>query len=169
MEGAIHALEEDLAGFRTGRASTALVERLTVPYYGTPTPLNQMATIAIPEPRLITIRPWDPNGLKAVEKAIMASDLGLTPNSDGQIIRLSIPHLTEERREELTRLSAKRVEDARVAIRNVRRDLIHHLDQEDLPEDELYTAKETAQELTDEFIRHADELGERKAAEILEV
>jgi ribosome recycling factor len=168
MQGAIDALDEDLSGFRTGRASTALVDRLTVEYYGTPTPLNQMATITTPEPRLIAIRPWDQNSLASIEKAILASDLGLTPSNDGQVIRLSVPALTEERREELIKLTSKRVEEARVAIRNVRRDLLHHLDDEDLPEDDLYRAKEDAQELTDKYIELADEHGERKAEEIRE-
>ena len=169
MKGAIDSLDHDLAGFRTGRASTALVDRLVVEYYGSPTPLNQMATISVPEPQLIAIRPYDPSVISNVEKAIMASDLGLMPSNDGQVVRLNVPALTEERREELGRLVAKRVEEARVAIRNVRRDLIHHLDQEDLPEDELYQAKDEAQKLTDEYIALADEHGNRKAEEIREV
>lgn len=169
MKGAIDSLDHDLAGFRTGRASTALVDRLVVEYYGSPTPLNQMATISVPEPQLIAIRPYDPSSIANVEKAIMASDLGLMPSNDGQVVRLNVPALTEERREELGRLVAKRVEEARVAIRNVRRDLIHHLDQEDLPEDELYQAKDEAQKLTDEYIALADEHGTRKAEEIREV
>lgn len=168
MQGAIEALDEDLAGFRTGRASTALVDRLTVDYYGTPTQLNQLATITTPEPRLIAIRPWDQNALASVEKAIMASDLGLTPSNDGQIIRLTVPQLTEERREELIRLANRRLEEARVAIRNVRRDLLHSLEELDLPEDEEYRAKEEAQELTDAFIERAEKHGERKTAEIKE-
>lgn len=169
MQGAIDSLDHDLAGFRTGRASTALVDRLVVDYYGSPTPLNQMASISVPEPQQITIRPWDPGGMASIEKAIMASDLGLTPSNDGQIIRLNVPALTEERREELGRLVARRVEEARVAIRNVRRDLIHHLDQEDLPEDDLYQAKEEAQQLTDKYVGLADAHGERKTEEIREV
>jgi ribosome recycling factor len=169
MEGAIAALDEDLSGIRTGRASPALVHHLTVEYYGTPTPLNQMATIAAPEPRLLTIRPWDARSLPAIEKAIMASDLGLMPSSDGQVVRLPIPMLTEERREELIKHAAKRCEEARVAIRNVRRDLIHHLDAADLSEDALYGAKEESQKLTDQFISKVDALYERKAAEIREV
>jgi ribosome recycling factor len=168
MRGAVHSLEEDLSGIRTGRASPHLVDRLTVPYYGTPTPLNQMATIAAPEPRLLTIRPWDPTAMAAIEKAIMASDLGLTPSSDGQTIRLPIPILTEQRREELSKLAARRCEEARVAVRNVRRDVLHHLDHEDLPEDELHRARDQIQELTDEFIKMVDKAGEQKAAEIRE-
>lgn len=169
MHGAIEALDDDLAGFRTGRASTALVDRLMVEYHGTPTPLMHMATIGTPEARLIAIRPWDRSALPIIEKAILASDLGLTPSNDGQIIRLFIPQLTEERREELIRLASRRVEEARVAIRNVRRDLLHQLDDLELPEDELYRARDRAQELTDEFIALADEHGDHKAVEIREV
>ncbi len=169
MQGAIDALDDDLAGYRTGRASTALVDRLMVAYYGTPTPLNQLATITTPEARLIAIRPWDQNVLPTIEKAILASDLGLTPSNDGQIIRLAIPQPTEERRAEMIRLASRRIEEARIAIRNIRRDLIHHLDGLDLPEDDLFRAKEEAQELTDEFVKIADEHGEHKVAEIREV
>ena len=169
MQGAIDSLDHDLDGFRTGRASTSLVDRIQVEYYGTPTPMNQVSTITAPEPRLIAIRPWDRNALAAIEKAILASDLGLTPSNDGQVIRLPIPQLTEERREELIRLVNKRVEEARVAIRNVRRDLIHHLEQLELPEDEEYSAKEEAQELTDSHIAEADQHAEHKSEEIREV
>jgi ribosome recycling factor len=128
-----------------------------------------MATISIPEPRLIAIRVWDQNAVVHVEKAIMASDLGLTPAIDGQVVRLPIPSLTEERREELTRLASKRVEEARVSIRNVRRDVLHHLDDLDLPEDELYARKDEVQEMTDAHIEKADAHGEAKFAEIREV
>jgi ribosome recycling factor len=169
MQGAVESLDHDLSGFRTGRASTALVERLQVPYYGTPTPLNQMATLAAPEPRLITIQVWDRGAVSQVEKAILASDLGVTPSVDGQLIRLPVPALTEERRGELVKLVARRVEEAKVAVRNVRRDVLHHLDQLDLPEDDEHGAREDAQELTDDFIAQADRHGERKTAEIREV
>lgn len=169
MQGAIHALEEDLSGFRTGRASPALVDKLMVPYYGTPTPLNQMATVSAPEARLLTIRPWDPSVLAAIEKAIMSSDLGLVPSSDGQVIRVPFPPLTEERREDLIKLAAKRCEEARVALRNVRRDVLHHLDQEGIPEDEMYRAKDHIQTLTDEFVKKVDQLGDSKASEIREI
>ncbi len=168
MKSAVDALEEDLGGIRTGRASPALVDRLQVEYYGTLTPLNQMATIAVPEPRLLTIRPWDQKAMATIEKAIMASDLGLTPSSDGQVIRLPIPMLTEERRETLTKLAARRCEESRVEIRNIRRDLIHDLDHAELPEDDLHWAKHEAQELTDRHIVSIDEAGHRKAAEIRE-
>jgi ribosome recycling factor len=168
MKRAVEALEEDLGGIRTGRASPALVERLHVDYYGTMTPLNQMATIAAPEPRLLTIRPWDPRGMAAIEKAILASDLGLTPSNDGQVIRLPIPVLTEERREELIKLAARRCEEARVEIRNIRRDINHELDHDDLPEDDLHWAKHESQELTDRFITKVDEVSQRKVDEIRE-
>jgi len=169
MAAAIESLDKDLSGFRTGRASPALVERLVVPYYGTPTPLNQMATVSAPEPRLLTIRVWDAGAVAAVEKAILASDLGLTPSRDGQLIRLPIPPLSAERREELIKLATRRVEEARVAVRNVRRDLLHHLDGLELREDDLHRRKEVAQEMTDEHIALAEQHGERKAAEIREV
>lgn len=173
MEKALEALSSDLVGIRTGRASPALVERLMVDYYGVPTPLNQLASIAVPEPRLLAIRPWDQAGLTAIEKAILKSDLGLTPMNDGKIIRLAIPPLTEERRRELVKLVAKRVEEARVAIRNLRRDAIEtarELEEEKMiSEDDLYRAKEEIQELTDRMIQRADEIGKQKEVEILEV
>jgi ribosome recycling factor len=169
MQGSIDALDADLGGYRTGRASTALVDRLEIDYYGTATPLNQMATISVPEPRLIAIRVWDVNAVPQIEKGIMASDLGLMPSIDGQVIRLSIPALTEERREELTKLASRRVEEAKIAIRNVRRDVLHHLEDLDLPEDRLYMLKDEVQEMTDKFIEQADGHGEAKFAEIREV
>jgi ribosome recycling factor len=171
MDSAIDTLDRDLDGFRTGRASTALVDRLIVDYYDTPTPLMQMATVSAPEPRLLTIRPWDQTKgiLGKIEKAIQASNLGLTPSNDGHIIRLPIPPLTSERREELIRLVHKRVEEARVAIRNVRRDVLHEIDRLKLPEDNAHDARDRVQALTDKHIKLADEHGERKSAEIREV
>lgn len=169
MEGAIASLDEDLSGFRTGRASSHLVDKVQVDYYGTATPLIQLATITTPEARLILIRPWDAKVIPAVERAILASDLGLTPSSDGQVVRLTVPQLTEERREELVKLVHKRVEEAKVAVRNVRRDLLHQLDSLELPEDVLHRDKDKAQELTDEFVHLADQHGEAKSAEIREV
>ena len=169
MASAIESLDHDLGGYRTGRASTALVERLHVPYYGTPTPLNQLASLSAPEPRLIAIQVWDRNAVSQVEKAILASDLGLTPAVDGQLIRLPVPVLTEERRNELVKLVARRVEEAKVAIRNVRRDLLHALDGLELPEDDEHRARDEAQEMTDRHIALADQHGDRKAAEIREV
>lgn len=173
MEKAVLALQNDLRTIRTGRASPALVEWLKVDYYGTLTPLNQLASIAVPEPRLLTIRPWDPGALGAIEKAILKSDLGLTPNNDGKIIRLSIPRLTEERRKELVKLVARRVEEGKVAIRNCRRDGIEELRQFEkeklISEDDFYQGKEKIQELTDKYIEKMDGLGESKKEEILEV
>ncbi|MBN1401335.1 MAG: ribosome recycling factor [Anaerolineae bacterium] len=173
MEKAVAALRADLLGVRTGRASPALVERIQVEAYGGVMPLNQVATIAVPEPRLITIRPWDASTIGAISKAIMKSDLGLTPNNDGRIIRLPIPPLTDERRRDLARLVGRRVEEARVAIRNIRRDGLRDLTtlekDGELPEDDFYKAKDDLQALTDQYVKQADELGEAKEAEILEV
>jgi ribosome recycling factor len=173
MQGAIQALEEDLAGIRTGRAHPALVERLPVEYYGTPTPLIQLASISVPEPRSLLIRPFDSSSVKAVERAIQTSDLGLTPNTDGKVIRLNLPMLTEERRRELIRLVNSRVEEARVAVRNVRRDSIRDLrefEQEKMiSEDELHRGEDELQKITDRFIDEINAIGERKEKEILEV
>lgn len=173
MRGAIQALEEDLSGIRTGRAHPALVERLPVEYYGTPTPLIQLASISVPEPRSLLIRPFDSSSVKAVERAIQTSDLGLTPNTDGKVIRLNLPMLTEERRKELTRLVNSRVEEARVAVRNVRRDSIRDLrefEQEKMiSEDDLRRGEDELQKITDRFIDEINAIGERKEKEILEV
>jgi ribosome recycling factor len=173
MSKAVTALQNDLMTIRTGRASPSLVERLAVEYYGAPTPLNQLATISAPEPRLLTIRPWDASSLSAIEKAILKSDLGLTPNNDGKIIRLVIPRLTEERRQELVKVVSKRVEEARVAIRNCRRDGINDLrefeNEKLISEDEFYRTKDKMQEVTDKFIERVDEVGQNKEKEIMEV
>ncbi len=173
MSKAVEVLQDDLKTIRTGRASPALVERLLVEYYGTPTPLNQLATISAPEVRLLTIRPWDPSILPAIEKAILKSELGLTPINDGKIIRLPIPRLTEERRRELVRLVKKRVEEGRVAVRNIRRDALNdlrELEKEGLiAEDEFYRAKDDLQELTDKFIEKMGEIGRKKEEEIVEI
>ncbi len=173
MEGAVEALSDDLRVLRTGRASPALVERLEVEYYGVPTPLNQLASISVPEPRLLAIRPWDPSALSSIERTILASDLGLTPNNDGHIIRLPIPRLTEERRRDLVKIVRNRVEEAKVAVRNVRRDALNDfrdLEKEGLvPEDDFYRARDDLQELTDSFTSRLDEIGQAKEAEIMEV
>jgi len=173
MEKTAESLQADLRTIRTGRASPALVEKLPVEYYGAPTPLNQLASISAPEPRLLMIRPWDRNTLGLIEKAILKSDLGLTPNSDGQVIRLVIPQLTEERRRDLNRLVAKRVEEARVSVRNIRRDaidMLRDLEKEKIiSEDELYQGRDEVQELTDDFIKQVDSIGRAKEAEIMEV
>jgi ribosome recycling factor len=173
MKGALRALEDDLGAIRTGRASPALVERLDVEYYGNPTPLVQLATISAPEPRMLTIRPFDPASVKDIERAIMASDLSLTPSNDGKIIRLNIPALTEERRHELVRVVKSRAEEARVAVRNVRRDVQNDLrdfEREKLiSEDELKRGEVDLQKLTDRNIEEINNLSDRKEAEVLEV
>jgi ribosome recycling factor len=173
MSKTVDVLREDLMTIRTGRASPALVERLPVEYYGSLTPLNQLATIAAPEPRLLTIRPWDASALSSIEKAILKSDLGLTPNNDGRLIRLAIPRLTEERRRELAKVVARRVEEGRVVIRHCRRDAIadlRELEKEKLvSEDDFYRGRDEVQKLTDQFIKVADEIGQRKTAEIMEI
>jgi ribosome recycling factor len=173
MDKSVDALHDDLMGIRTGRASPALVERLLVEYYGTPTPLNQLAGVAVPEPRLLVIKPWDPSSLGDIERAILKSDLGLTPMNDGKLIRLNIPRLTEERRRDLVKLVARRVEEARVAIRNLRRDALKDLQDFEkeklISEDEFYRGKDQVQELTDEFIKRIDEIGTRKEEEVMEV
>jgi len=173
MEGSVETLRDDLRVLRTGRASPALVERLEVEYYGVPTPLNQLASISAPEPRLLAIRPWDPRALAAIERAILASDLGLTPSNDGHIIRLPIPRLTEERRGDLVRLVRNRVEEAKVAVRNVRRDVLNDLrdlQKEGLiPEDDYYRARDELQELTNRFTDRIDDCARAKETEIMEV
>lgn len=173
MTKSVDALQEELLGIRTWRASPALVERLQVEYYGTLTPLNQMASIAVPEPRLLVIRPWDPSALNDIERAIQKSDLGLTPMNDGKLIRLSIPRLTEERRRELVKLVSRRVEEGRVAIRNLRRDALKDLQEFEkekmISEDEFFHAKDQVQELTDQFIARIDEIGKRKEEEVMEI
>jgi ribosome recycling factor len=172
MEKTIDALQADLRAIRTGRASPALVEKLTVEYYGSPTPLIQLAGITVPEPRMLMIRPWDRNTLGVIEKAILKSDLGLTPNNDGQAIRLILPQLTEERRRDLNKQVARRVEEARVSARNIRRDAIDMLRDAEkekmIDEDDLRKGQEQAQELTDKYIKQIDEVGKAKEAEILE-
>lgn len=173
MKKAEEVLQGDLATIRTGRASPALVEKLRVNYYGTPTPLNQLAAISVPEPRLMIIRPYDPTSLSEIEKAILKSDLGLTPLNDGKVIRLPIPRLTEERRQELVRVVGRRVEEARVAIRNCRRDGLQDLREMEkeklISEDEHYRAREDMQKLTDKYVERVDEVGRAKEAEIKEV
>ncbi|MBI3953842.1 MAG: ribosome recycling factor [Chloroflexi bacterium] len=173
MLKAIEALEHDLASIRTGRASPTLVEHLKVDYFGTPTPLNQLAGISAPESRLLVIQPWDRGTLKAIEKSILQSELGLNPASDGVVIRLPIPALTEERRRELVKLVHRRVEEGRVAIRNVRRDAHEHLRRlqkgGELAEDDERRYQERLQKTTDESIAAAEEGGAAKEKELLEV
>lgn len=173
MKGAIQALEDDLSGIRTGRAHPALVEKILVEYYGVPTPLIQLASISVPEPRSLLIRPFDATTLRAIERSILTSDLGLTPNNDGKTIRLNLPPLTEERRRDLVRLVNARVEEGRVAVRNVRRDMIRDLrefEQEKMiSEDDLKRGEEELQKITDRFVDEINAVGQRKEKEILEV
>ena len=173
MEGALSAFRGELAAVRTGRASTALLDRIQVDAYGERMPLTQLATIHAPEARLITVQPYDRSQMKAIEKAILESDLGLTPSNDGQLIRLPVPQLTEERRKELVRLVHKMAEEARIAVRNVRRDVLNDLKRQEregeVSRDELGRAQDEVQKLTDAEIKAVDELMARKEAEILEV
>jgi ribosome recycling factor len=173
MKGALAALEHNLSTIRTGRASPALIERLMVEYYGTPTPLQQLATISAPEPRLLTIKPFDVTGLKNIERAILASDLGLTPNNDGKVIRLNIPALTEERRKDLIKVVHHRLEEAKVAVRNIRRtlhdDLREFEKEKEISEDDFKRGEADLQKLTDKFIAKIEEIGARKETEVKEV
>ncbi|MFV1859356.1 MAG: ribosome recycling factor [Anaerolineales bacterium] len=173
MTGAVRALEDDLGAIRTGRASPAIAEKVMVDYYGTPTPLIQLATISAPEPRLLTIRPFDPASIKDIERAIQSSDLGLTPSNDGKLIRLSIPPLTEERRHTLVKLVKSRTEEARVSVRNVRRDVHNDMrefeNEKLISEDELHRGEEDLQKVTDDFTDQINAIGERKEKEVLEV
>ena len=173
MQSAVTALDRELNTVRTGRARPSLVESLKVDYYGTPTPLNQMAQINAPEPRLITIQPWDKTQLSTIEKAILKSDLGLTPGNDGNIIRLVIPALTEDRRKELVKMVHKKVEDGRVAVRNVRRDALEHLRKaqhdKQISDDDERKAADRLQKLTDKWVAEVDKHGQTKEQELLEV
>jgi ribosome recycling factor len=173
MQAALDSLEEDLAAIRTGRASPALVERLAVDYYGTNTPMIQLASISVPEPRQLLIRPFDPASLKDIERAIMVSDLGLTPNNDGKVIRLSLPQLTEERRKELVKVLHNRMEETRVRIRNVRRDAMKDLREFEkeglISEDDQERGEKELQDLTDKLNEKVEEIGEHKEKEIMEV
>jgi len=173
MSKAVDALQNGLMTIRTGRASPALVERLPVEYYGTMTPLNQMASISAPEPRLLTIRPWDASALSTIEKAILKSELGLTPQNDGKLIRMTIPRLTEERRRELVKVVQRRVEEGKVSLRNLRRDAIADLrefqKEKMITEDEFHHGRDQVQELVNKFADKMNELGQRKEQEILEV
>ncbi len=173
MKASVLALEDDLAGIRTGRASPALVEKLSVEYYGAPTPLVQLAAISIPEPRQILIKPFDISSIKEIERAIQASDLGLTPNSDGKTIRLNLPPLTEERRKELVRVVQGRVEEARIAVRNIRRDAIKDMrefeNEKLISENDLKRGEDDTQKITDEYIEKINEICESKEKEVMEV
>ena len=173
MEKSVDATRHKFGSVRTGRASTALLDRITVDYYGAQTPLKQLATVSAPEARLLTVQPYDKSSIKNIERAIMESDVGLTPNNDGQIIRLQVPELTEERRKELVKVVRHLAEEGRVAIRNIRRDVMHDLrelrDAGEAGSDDEHRAEETLQKLTDEKVKDLDAVLKAKEEEILEV
>lgn len=173
MRKAVAALAHEFAGVRTGRASGAILEKVTVEYYGSPTPLNQIASVSVPEPQMLVITPYDRSAINAIEKAILASDLGLTPSNDGQVIRLPFPPLTEERRRELVKLCRHYAEEARVAVRNIRRDINERLKRQEkdgeISQDELRRLESDVQKETDAHIKEIDELLKRKEQEVMEV
>ena len=173
MQHSVEATEREFQAIRTGRATPALLDRVKVEYYGSEMPINQVATVSVPEPRQLLISPWDKSTIPAITKAIHASDLGLTPNSDGSTVRLEIPSLTEERRKELTKAAHHKAEEGKIAIRNVRRDANEHLDKrekaKELSEDDVERGKKEVQKLTDEFIAKVDAITAGKVAEIMEV
>ncbi|HET6446124.1 MAG TPA: ribosome recycling factor [candidate division Zixibacteria bacterium] len=173
MRGSVSALESDLQTIRTGRASPHLLDRIEVEMYGAALPLNQLATISVPEPQQLAVRPYDQSSLPAIEKAILKSDLGLTPNNDGKLIRLNIPRLTEERRRDLNKLVGKRVEEGKVAIRNIRRDTLNDLremkEEKMISENQFFISQDDLQTLTDKYTEEIDEVGKKKEEEIMEV
>jgi ribosome recycling factor len=173
MDRSIENTRQEFNSVRTGRASAALLDRIVIDYYGTPTPLKNLATISAPEPRMLTVQPFDPSSLKSVEKAIQESDLGLQPSNDGKLIRLPIPQLTEERRKELVKVVRRSAEDGKIAIRNVRRDVMRHLEElvrdGEVGDDEERRGEAQVQKLTDEHTKAIDELLKHKEAEIMEV
>jgi len=173
MDGAIASLDKEFSKLRTGRATTALVDDIVVDYYGTPTPINQLASVSVPDPKTITIQPWDKGAFGSVEKAIQTSDLGLNPVNDGKIIRISIPPLTEERRKELVKVAKKYTEDCKIAIRNVRRDLNDSLKKmekdKEISEDERKKGEADVQKLTDDHVKMSEDAVTAKEKEILEI
>jgi ribosome recycling factor len=173
MLGAIHVLKEDLTTIRTGRANPGLVEKLHVEYYGAPTPLQQLASVSVPEPRQLLIKPFDPSTVKAIEKAIQTSELGLTPNNDGKVIRLNLPPLNEERRRELVKTVHHRVEEARVALRNIRRDVIKDIKDFEteklISEDDRKRGDAEVEKIMEKFNAEVDNAGKAKEKEIMEV
>jgi ribosome recycling factor len=173
MEQAVDHLKDDLAGIRTGRAAPAVINRVTVEYYGTPVPLNQLAGVSVPEPRLLQIQPFDKSAISAIERAIMQSDLGITPSNDGNVIRLAFPPLTEERRKELVKQVHHRAEEARVAVRNVRRHAKEEMEKLEhdgaISQDDLIRAEKELQKLTDRFVTEVDEIQGHKEQELMEV
>ncbi len=172
MEKTITTLERDLKKVRTGRASASLLDGIRVDYYGTPTPLSQMASVSVPEARLLLIQPWDIKGIGDIEKAILKSELGLTPMNDGKIIRISIPPLSEERRRDLVKIVKKMAEEGKVALRNVRRDINDMLKdlkkEKEISEDDFFRAQDEVQKYTDDFIKKVDEVAEAKEKEVME-
>lgn len=173
MGRAVEALQRDLGAVRTGRASPALVDHVRIDYYGVPTPLNQMATISAPEARLLVVQPWDRGALASIEKGILKSDLGLNPTNDGNVIRLAIPPLSEERRKDLVKMVGKRVEDGKVELRNLRRDAMSELKEleknKEVSQDDQRRASAQLQKITDDFVDEADKLGKDKENELMEV
>ncbi|MCK9221100.1 MAG: ribosome recycling factor [Limnochordia bacterium] len=173
MDGVIEALKREFASVRTGRANPSLLDRMMVDYYDVPTPLRQIANVSAPEPQLLVVQPYDKTSISGIEKAILKSDLGLVPSSDGNVIRLAIPPLTEERRKDLAKLVAKEAEDKRVAVRHIRRDANSQIKAAekdgDLPEDESRKMQDDVQKLTDEYIEKVDELLSKKQQELMEV
>ena len=173
MEQAVAHLKDDLAGIRTGRAAPAVINRVTVEYYGTPVPLNQLAGVSVPEPRLLLIQPFDKSAISSIERAIMQSDLGITPSNDGNVIRLAFPPLTEERRKELVKQVHHRAEEARVAVRNVRRHAKEEMEKLErdgaISQDDLIRAEKELQKLTDRFVTEVDEIQGHKEQELMEV
>ena len=173
MTKTLESMEEDFKSIRTGRASPALVERVTVEYYGAPTPLNQLAVISAPEPQLLVIRPYDPTSIGNIEKAILQADLGLNPNTDGRLIRIPIPRLTEERRLELVKVVKRRIEESKVALRNIRRDTLEKLrayeNDKQISEDDLKRGQDDLQKTTDYFIEEVGNMGARKEQDIMEI
>jgi ribosome recycling factor len=173
MEQAVAHLKDDLAGIRTGRAAPAVINRVTVEYYGTPVPLNQLAGVSVPEPRLLLIQPFDKSAISSIERAIMQSDLGITPSNDGNLIRLAFPPLTEERRKELVKQVHHRAEESRVAVRNVRRHAKEEMEKLErdgaISQDDLIRAEKELQKLTDRFVTEVDEIQGHKEQELMEV
>ena len=173
MEQAVAHLKDDLAGIRTGRAAPAVINRVTVEYYGTPVPLNQLAGVSVPEPRLLLIQPFDKSAISSIERAIMQSDLGISPSNDGNVIRLAFPPLTEERRKELVKQVHHRAEESRVAVRNVRRHAKEEMEKLErdgaISQDDLIRAEKELQKLTDRFVTEVDEIQGHKEQELMEV
>ena len=173
MEKAVEVFQDNLRGIRTGTASAGLVESIRVDYYGSPTPLRQIAQIAIPDPQLIVIKPYDPSSLTDIDRAIQTSDIGINPQNDGKVIRLTVPGLSQERREQLVTRTRQMAEEGRVAVRNIRRDANRHLDREEkdsaISEDDCRRAKDDVQELTDQYEKQINDLLEKKSKDLMEV